>query len=202
MASAPTSSRSTPRSSRAGRAIPAAGYAQLQAAAGNYPHEIAIQLALGQLLTRMPPDHDRLSERLAAYRDFDQQDLGPDQAAEFQALQAKIQNELDTYDRLLAQLNQAKEGPAAMNSRIEHLQNQIAEDQRRIASAQNVNSTVNSITGFFHQRVTVVDVSAKQDEIARDQAEINQDQAAEQSPQGNVQAAQQQFDSFCAGVPW
>jgi hypothetical protein len=181
---------------------PAAGYNQLKAVADEYPGDFTVQMALGQLLTRLPPDHARLSERLAAFHDFNEEDLGPAELAQFQGLQAHIENELNTYDRLADALNKAKEGPGNLAARIRHLQYQIEEDQQKINAAQNVNSTVNSLAGLFHQHVTVVDVGEKENEIASDQAEIAQDQAAEQSPNSGVQQAQQQFDQFCATVPW
>jgi hypothetical protein len=47
-----------------------------------------------------------------------------------------------------------------------------------------------------------VNVSEKKDEIAEDNAKINQIEASQQNSQGAVAAAQRQFDAFCATVPW
>lgn len=181
---------------------PADGYTSLKAFADRYPDDVTLQLALAHLLTRMPPDHTRLSAQISAFKNFDQQDLGVDEAADFQTMQAKVQNELATYDQLLAKLNKLKGDPAGRANRIASLQNEIARDERKIAEGDGVNQAVNAVTGIFGAHVRVDTVGQRRQEIARDQAEIAQLQQTSQASQADIDAAQKEFDTFCATVPW
>jgi hypothetical protein len=181
---------------------PAAAFNQLKIFADQHPDDINLQLALGHLLTRMPPDHTRLSNQLDAFKSFNRTILDTAELSDLNALETRIQNELATYDRLAAQLDAAKGGSGGGSS-IKELQREIAHDQASIAAADGVNSAVDTLTSsFLHTHVRVVNVSEKKDEIAEDNAKINQIEASQQNSQGAVAAAQRQFDAFCATVPW
>jgi hypothetical protein len=181
---------------------PAAAYDQLKTFVSQHPDDVQVQIALGKLLTRMPPDHDRLAERLTAYKSFNQQYLGSEESGELQEMQAHLQGEFDTYNDLLAKVNQAKAGPGALAHRIAVLQDEIADNQRKAASGEGVDNAVNAVTGLFGQHVHVTSAAERRAAIEREQAELNQDLAAQQNFQSNSSAAQSDFDAFCAKVPW
>jgi hypothetical protein len=180
---------------------PAADYDTLKTFGEEHPDDVTVQLALGNLLTHLPPDHTRLGKQLAAFKAFSRAYLGVDEKSQLDAMQAKFQNELATYDRLYAQLNKAKENSGGDGS-VDSLQKEINRDKAQIAAASGVNRTVETITSIFHQRLDVVDVSDKQAEIKRDQDKIDGIQNAQSTSKSAGATAQQQFDAFCAVVPW
>jgi hypothetical protein len=173
---------------------PAAAFTTLKSFADQHPDDVHLQMALGQLLTRMPPDHNRLSAQVSALKSFDREILDADQISDLDALQNKLQTELTTYDKLLGQLNDAKEGagPGA-TGRIATLERRIKADQAIIAAGGGVN-------GFLHIRV--VDLSEKQAEIDDAEAKITEIETAQKNSQSTLASAQRQFASFCATVPW
>ena len=181
---------------------PAAGYTSLAAFGDQHPDDVQVQIALGKLLTQMPPNHDQLGQRLNTYKNFNQQYLGAAELADFQQIQNHLQTEFNTLNDLQAKLDAAKSGPSGLAHRIQVLQNKIADNQRRIAAGENVNNAVNSITGLFGQHVHVTSTADLQAAIDREQAELNQDQTALQNYQTNSTQAQSDFDAFCAKVPW
>jgi hypothetical protein len=181
---------------------PAGAYNQLKTFADEHPDDVQVQIALGQLLTRMPPDHDRLAERLIACKRFNQQYLGGEESGALQEMQAHLQTEYNTYNDLLAKANAAKAGPAALAHRISVLQDEIAENERKIDAGEGVDNAVNAVTGLFGQHVRVTSAAERRADIEREQAELNQDLAAQQNSQSASSTAQSDFDAFCAKVPW
>jgi serine/threonine protein kinase len=180
----------------------ASGYTQLAAFGDQHPDDVQVQIALGKLLTQMPPDHDHLGQRLAVYQKFNLQYLGTSEAGDFQQMQAHLQSELNTYNDLSDKLNAAKSGPSGLEHRIGVLQDQIADNQRKLAAGQNVDQAVNAFTGLFGQHVHVTSAAERQAAIEREQTELNKDQTALQNYQSNSAQAQSDFDAFCAKVPW
>jgi serine/threonine protein kinase len=181
---------------------PASGYTQLAAFADQHPDDVQVQIALGKLLTQMPPDHDQLGQRIATYKNFNLQYLGSGEAGDFQQMQAHLQSEFNTYNDLSDKLNAAKGGPSGLAHRIQVLQDQIADNQRKIAAGENVDQAVNAFTGLFGQHVHVTSAAERQAAVEREQAELAKDQAALQNDQANSAQAQSDFDAFRAKVPW
>jgi serine/threonine protein kinase len=180
----------------------ATGYTQLASFGDQHPDDVQVQIALGKLLTQMAPDHDRLGQRIAVYQKFILQYLGTSEASDFQQMQAHLQSEFNTYNDLSEKLNAAKGGPSGLAHRIQVLQNQIADNQSKIAAGQNVDQAVNAFTGLFGQHVHVTSAAERQAAIQREQAELDRDQVALQNYQSNSAQAQSDFDAFCAKVPW
>jgi serine/threonine protein kinase len=181
---------------------PAQAYPQLSAFVARYPDDVDAQLALTDLSRRMPPEHARLAAELASFRAIPMQDVGADQAAKIQDDQSRVQTELSTYDTLQAQVNQSKDGPGHYSSRIAALQENIDENQRKLAVGDGVNSAVNSVTSLFGAHVRVISAEDRREAISRDQSQIAQLQAEQQNSQAGTNSAQQDFDAFCQKVPW
>jgi serine/threonine protein kinase len=180
---------------------PAAGYDQLKAFAENHDDDVNLQLALGDLLRKLPPDHDRLGARVTEYKDFSTQYLGSEESGEFQDMQGRLVNEYNTFNDLLAKLNRAKNGPAALTKRIGDLQDAIAENQREINhSGGGVGGALNAVASFFGSHPTTN--ADRRAAIAHEQTELDQDLAEQQNPQADVTGAQDEYNAFCAKVPW
>ncbi|MCE0521323.1 MAG: protein kinase [Methylacidiphilales bacterium] len=190
---------------------PTAGYAQLKTFAGQYPNDVNLVLALAQLETEMPPDHDRLTAQLRTFRQFATENKEANVNPDFQALQDKFASELKQLDDLANALEEAKNGPAGVRSEIASLEEQkAAAEKRRVgaADADAVADTVNLfgkvITG--HSVVNSGSFFAtqqqKDDEIASLQRRIDAEQQSLSQPQGNVEEAQKRYDDFVAHVPW
>jgi hypothetical protein len=159
-------------------------------------------VALGELLTHMRPDHDQLSARISAFKGINVNLLGLEDGSRYQDMLAHLQSELATYDDLLARVNRAKNGPVAIARRISVLEDDIADNQRRLASGNGVNNAVNAVTGLFGAHVNVTSGPQIRATIAREQAELDQLHEQQNNPQGDSAAAQQDLDNFLARVPW
>jgi hypothetical protein len=181
---------------------PATAYDALKTFGDQHSDDVQVQIALGKLLTRMPPDHDRLGARIESYKDFRQQYLGNEEAAELQEMQTHLQTEFDTYNDLVAKANAEKAGPSGLQHRIAVLQDEIADNERKAASGEGVDKAVNAVTGLFGQHVHVTSAAERRADIEREQAELNQDLATQQNVQPNSTSAQDAFNAFCAKVPW
>ena len=183
---------------------PQAGYTALQALGLQHPDDVNVALTMAHLLTKMPPDRDRISKQLDTLKQFSPDNLGSIDAADLQQMETKLQGELTKYDTLQAAVD-AEKTPASGSGadRIAELERQIARDKAAIAGASGVNNAVDSLTtGLFHTHVHVVDVSARQAEIDRDNQKIQALENAQLTIQAGPSAAQQSLDSFHKTVPW
>jgi hypothetical protein len=188
---------------------PAAGYDQLKTFAAQYPNDVSLQLALGQLQTEMPPDHARLTSQLKSFRQFATQNREAAANPDFQAMIDKFSNELHELDSLAAALAAAKNGPQSVRDEIAELQEKKAAVARRRTGIDDAAALANT-ANFFGRVVTghsVVNSSGftsedQQRELANLQARIDADQATLAQPQGNVDEAQRGYDEFVAHVPW
>jgi hypothetical protein len=183
---------------------PQAGYTALQALAQQHPDDITVALAMAHLLTKMPPDRDRISKQLDTLKQFTPDTLASVDATDLQQMEDKLQGELTKYDTLQAAVD-AEKKPSTGGSadRIAELEHEIRRDQANIAGASGVNNAVDSLTtGLFHTHVRVVDVSAKEAEIDRDKQKIQQLESAQLTLQTGASSAQQSLDSFHNTVPW
>jgi serine/threonine protein kinase len=189
---------------------PQAGYDQLKTFAAQYPNDPTVFLALAQLQTEMPPDHDKLTAQLKAFKQFAAQNKDAYSDPAFQAMQEKFANELRQLDQLKSALDEAKNGPAAIQSEIASLEAQKSSaENRRVgaqvdAAADTVNffgkvitghSVVNSSTTFYTQDQKNQAIASLQSRIDADQQRLNQ-------PHGDVDQAQRNYDQFVAHVPW
>ena len=187
---------------------PAAGYDQLRTFAAQYPNDGSIQLALGQLQTQMPPNHDQLVAQLKSFRQFATQNREAAINPDFQAMVDHFSNELHGLDDLAAALAAAKNGPQSVRDEIADLQEKKAAVARRKTGVDEVDALANT-ANFFGRVVTghsVVNSNItsedQQREIANLQARIDADQARLVQPQDNVEEAQRRYDEFVAHVPW
>jgi hypothetical protein len=180
---------------------PATGYDQLKSFAENHSDDVNLLLALGDLVRKMPPDHDRLGALVEKYQDFRTQYLGTEESEKFQEMQGRLVNEYNTYNDLQAKLNKVKNGPAALARRIQELQDDIAENQRKLAEGDGATQVLNSITSIFGAHVATSSADRRA-AIAREQDELNQAQAEQQNPQADVTETQDEFNAFTAHVPW
>ncbi len=113
-------------------------------------------------------------------------------------MEGHLVNEYNTYNDLLSKLNRARNGPAALSNRIQELQDEIAGNQHKLSHGDGVGGAFNAVTSFFGA-TTNADRRAM---ISHEQAELDQDLAEQQNPQGDVASAQDEFNAFCARVPW
>jgi serine/threonine protein kinase len=190
---------------------PQQAYDQLKTFAAQYPNDISLVLALAQLETEMPPDHDKLTAQLKTFKTFAAQNKEANTDSNFLAMQDKFANELKQLDDLKNALDDAKNGPAGVRSQISSLQDELASAEKRRVGAANADAVVNTVN-LFGQVITghsVVNTGSffstqaeKDQEIASLQERINADQQQLNQPQGNVAAAQAAYDAFVAHVPW
>jgi len=190
---------------------PAAAYDQLKTFASPYPDDLHLQLALAEVQTRMPPDHNRLIAQLKAFRQFAAQnkDFAADPA--LLAMQDKFANELKQLDALASALADAKNGPASVRSQIASLESQKASLERRRVGEANADALTQT-ANLFGRVITghpVVNTGlffssdeAKQQAINNVQAQIDNEQQSLNQPQGSVEEAQKRYDEFVAHVPW
>jgi serine/threonine protein kinase len=190
---------------------PAAAYEQLKAFAGKYPDDLSLQLALAQLETEMPPDHDRLTAQLRVFREFASENKVDVTDPDFQNMQDKFANELKQLDDLAEALAEAKGGPASVRSEIARLEEEkAAAEKRRVG--ENTAAGLADTANFFGRIVTghaVVDSSAfytsqeqKDEQIASIQARIDSEQQQASAPEASIEDAQRRYDEFVARVPW
>jgi hypothetical protein len=189
----------------------AAGYDQLKTFAEQYPNDVNLQLALAQLETEMPPDHDKLTAQLRTFRQFAAQNKEANVNPDFQAMQDKFANELKQLDDLANALEEAKNGPSNVRSEIASLQEQKAAAERRRVGEANADAVTDTVN-LFGKIVTghsVVNTGSyfsteqeKDQDIAGLQARIDADQQGLSQPQGNIDEAQRRYDAFVAHVPW
>jgi serine/threonine protein kinase len=189
---------------------PAAAYDQLKTFAEQYPSDVSVQLALAQLETEMPPDHDKLTAQIKTFKQFAAANKDALFDSNFQAMQDKFANELKQLDELAAALDEAKNGPAGVRSEIASLESQKASAEKRRVGAENADAAAQTVN-FFGQVITghsVVNTApffanqqAKDEEIASLQARIDADQQRASQP-GDVEQAQRNYDAFVAHVPW
>jgi serine/threonine protein kinase len=190
---------------------PAAGYDQLKTFAAQYPNDVTLQLALAQLETEMPPDHDKLTAQLKTFKQFAAQNKEAYVNPDFLTVQEKFANELKQLDDLAAALNDAKNGPAGVRSEIASLEAQKSAAQNRRVGAENADAAVDTVN-FFGKVITghsVVNTGSffasqqqKDAEVESLQARIDADQQRLSQPQGDVAEAQRRYDEFVAHVPW
>ena len=133
------------------------------------------------------PNIPRLSAEIETLQGISSQNLGSDQTAQIQETLSAHENELATYDALLAKLNATKDGPAASSSRISQLQRRIAANRHGLVVNENVKTAVNVVTGLFGRHVDVETNEDRQEAIDRDQAEI----ARLQADQAGIEFRQQ-----------
>jgi hypothetical protein len=192
---------------------PSDAYSQLKSFAAQYPDDLHLQLAIAQVQTRMPPDHDRLTAQLKVFRQFAAQDKDWVGDADFQAMQDKFTNELKQLDDLANALAEAKGGGSSGNSEIARLEEQKAAlEKRRVgeADADAVMQTVNIfgkvVTG--HSLVNTGSFfpseEAKDEALSNIQARIDAERQSDAAahPRISVDEAQRRYDNFVAQVPW
>jgi serine/threonine protein kinase len=190
---------------------PAAAFDQLKTFAAEYPNDIGLLLALAQLETEMPPDHDKLTARLKSFKQFAAANKDALIDANFLAMQDKFTNELKQLDDLAAALDQAKNGPAGIRSEIASLEDQKASAERRRVGVADADAAATA-ANFFGKVFTghsVVNTGAffatqqdKDQEVASLQARIDADQQRLNEPSTSVDQAQKAYDDFVAHVPW
>ncbi|MCE0499004.1 MAG: protein kinase [Methylacidiphilales bacterium] len=189
---------------------PADGYKQLKTFAAQYPDDMKLVLALAQLETEMPPDHDKLTAQIKVFKQFAADNKGAGGNADFQAMQDKFANELKQLDDLANALDEAKNGSSSVRDQINTLEAEKAAAEKEPVGAQNVQAATDTLN-FFGKVITGHSVvnnpffGSQQDKdqrIADLQAKIDADQQTLSQPQGNVDAAQKQYDAFVAKVPW
>jgi serine/threonine protein kinase len=190
---------------------PKAAYDQLKTFAAQYPNDVSLVLALAQLQTAMPPDHDKLTAQLKTFHTFAAQNKDANTDPAFQAMVDRFTTELKTLDDLKSALDAAKNGPAGVRSEISSLQAQRNALEDRRVGADNANAVVNTVNVFGHLITghTVVNtgnffptIEAKNAAIAHIDEEISSDNQRLAQPQGNVDEAQRNYDQFVAHVPW
>jgi hypothetical protein len=191
---------------------PAAGYDQLKTFAEQYPNDVNLVLALAQLETEMPPDHDKLTAQLKTFRQFAAENKEAYVNPDFQAMQDKFANELKQLDDLANALDEAKNGPSGVRSEIASLQEQKSAAENRRVGEENTDAAADTVN-FFGKIVTghsVVNTGPyfateqeKDQDIANIQAKIDADQQSLSQSQGSsVADAQARYDAFVAHVPW
>jgi serine/threonine protein kinase len=189
---------------------PADGYAQLKTFAASYPNDLKLQLALAQLETRMPPDHDRLTAQLKTFKQIATTNKEAVANADFQAMQDKFTTELQQFDALTKALADAKNGPGNLKTKIANLQSEEASDEKKKVGYDNANAmtqTANFLSKNLIGRQVVPDAfySSEQDkkeQIDELDKDISTDQTILAQSQGSVTQAQQAYDQFIAQVPW
>jgi hypothetical protein len=191
---------------------PAAGYDQLKTFAEQYPNDVNLVLALAQLETEMPPDHDKLTAQLKTFRQFAAENKEAYVNPDFQAMQEKFANELKQLDDLASALDEAKNGSPSLRSEIASLQEQKSAAENRRVGEENADAAADTVN-FFGKIVTghsVVNTGPyfateqeKDQDIASLQARIDADQQSLSQQQGSsVADAQARYDAFVAHVPW
>jgi serine/threonine protein kinase len=197
---------------KAAKAEPSAtGYAQLKALVRQYSDDLNLELALADVQTQMPPDHEFLITQLADFQEFSENNKDFAGEPALVEKQASFADELKQLDALTAALSAAKSGPAKIQDKIDGLESRkkVLKD-RRIGhpDANPFTKTIN----FFGQAMTghtVIDKKAyfssaheKREAIADVQAEIDAAKLLLTQPQGSVADAQRVYDAFVARVPW
>jgi hypothetical protein len=188
---------------------PTAGYDQLKIFAAQYPNDVNLQLALAQLETQMPPDHDRLTAQLKVFKQFSAQNKDAVANPDFQAMENKFADELKQLDDLAAALTAAKNGPAGIKNEISSLNEQLAGVQsKRVGYTPNpLADTANGFSRFLtgHTVVeggTTYTQEEKDRQINSLQQRISADQQKLAQPANDVAEAQRRYDEFVAKVPW
>jgi hypothetical protein len=193
--------------------VPAEAYDQLKSFAAQYPDDLNLQLAIAQVQTRMPPDHNRLTAQLKVFQQFAAQDKDWVADADFQAMQEKFTNELKQLDDLAAALASAKNGTSGGGGAVARLEEQKAALERRRVGEADADAVVQTVN-LFGKVVTghsVVNTgsffpteAAKEEAIANIQTRINAEQQSEEAahPHASVEEAQRRYDNFMAQVPW
>lgn len=190
----------------------AAGYDQLKTFAEQYPSDVSLVLALAQLETEMPPDHDKLTAQLKTFKQFAAQNKEAYVDPNFQAMQDKFANELKQLDDLASALDEAKNGSSSVRNEIASLQEQKSAAENRRVGAANADAAADTVN-FFGKIVTghsVVPTGSffateqeKDQDIANLNARIEADQQSLLQSQGSsVADAQARYDAFVAHVPW
>jgi hypothetical protein len=192
---------------------PSDAYSQLKSFAAQYPDDLHLQLAIAEVLTRMPPDHDRLTTELKVFHQFAEQDKDWVSDADFQAMQDKFTNELKQLDDLANALEDAKNGGSSDNRTIARLEEQKAVLERRRVGQDNAEEVVQTVN-LFGRVVTGHSVintdsffpseEAKDEAISNLQGRIDTEQQADAAahPRISVDEAQRRYDAFVAQVPW
>ncbi len=190
---------------------PAAAYDQLKAVVAQYPSDTSLLLALAQLETEMPPDHDKLTAQMKTFKQFGAANKDALLDPNFLAMQDRFANELKQLDALASALDEAKNGPAGIRSEIASLEAQKSAAENRRVGAAKADATVDTVN-FFGKVITghsVVNTGVffatqqeKDAEIANLQARINADQDRLNQPSNSVEQAQKAYDDFVAHVPW
>ena len=180
---------------------PAQGYTQLDAFVTKYPDDVPAQLALADLSTHLPPDYDRLTAELEAFKGISKQDIDAQDAVKLQQVENHLSTELTTYESLLFKLNAAKTS-INYDAKIKKLGNDIDYHQRAMALGEGINSAINTATSFFGPRARVDTVADHREAIREDQDAITKLQDKEKASQTGSVAAQAAFDNFCKTVPW
>jgi hypothetical protein len=191
---------------------PADGYTQLKTFAEQYPNDVNLVLALAQLETEMPPDHDKLTAQIKTFKQFAAQNKEAYVNPDFLAMQEKFANELKQLDDLASALDEAKNGSPSLRSEIASLQEQKSAAENRRVGAANADAAADTVN-FFGKVITGHSVipsggyfsteAEKDQDIANLQAKIDEDQQALAQSQGSsVADAQERYDAFVAHVPW
>src|SRR5208337_2665717 len=132
---------------------PADGYNQLKTFAAQYPDDLNLQLALAQLETEMPPDHDKLTAQLKVFKQFAAQNKAAAGNPDFQAMQDKFANELKQLDALASALDEAKNGSSGVRDQINTLEAEKAAAEKEPVGADNAQAATDTIN-FFGKVIT------------------------------------------------
>jgi serine/threonine protein kinase len=182
-----------------------AAYAQLKSFAQPYPDDLKLQLALADLETKMPPDHDRLNARLKSFHFLTTANRDVVENPDFQAMQDKFNKELSQLDDLAAALNRAKNGGGSLQSQLDDLESDRTEIERKSVGDTVVTGILNTASRFVTGR-NVISESDKEAELRDNQTKIDNVKAeitAQNSNSGDaVTQAQRNYDAFVARVPW
>ena len=182
-----------------------AAYAQLKSFSAPYTDDLKLQLALADLETKMPPDHDRLAARLKSFHALAAANRDVVENSDFQAMQDKFNKELTQLDDLAAALSRAKNGGGSLQNQLNDLEDERADISRKSVGDAAVAGIVNGFSRAFTGH-NVISQSDKDAELRDNQTKIDnvkQEIAAQNSNSDDaVTQAQRNYDAFVARVPW
>jgi serine/threonine protein kinase len=182
-----------------------AAYAQLKSFAAPSTDDLKLQLALADLETKMPPDHDRLTARLKSFHALATANRGAVEDPDFEAMQDKFTRELSQLDNLAAALDRARNGGGSLESQLSNLEDERAETAKKAVGDAAVAGIVNGFSRAFTGR-NVISQQDKDAELADYDAKIanvKQEIAVQNANSGDAVAqAQRNYDAFVARVPW
>lgn len=180
-------------------------YAQLKSFAAPYTDDLKLQLALADLETKMPPDHDRITARLKSFHALATANRDVVENSDFQAMQDKFNKELTQLDDLAAALSRAKNGGGTLQNQLGNLEDERAAVARKSVGDQAVAGFINSLTRTAIGRnvISQQDKAAELSDLDSKIANVKQEIAAQNSNSGDaVTQAQRNYDAFVARVPW